>query len=60
MQPRSWSLRFVLALAVATTVWVGAAEFSTRALRARVGHPVPVASARVAGHAGSPAPAAAR
>lgn len=55
MEPRSWSLRLALALAVATAIWVGAAELTVRLVQERSDRPV--ASARVAGHAGSPATA---
>jgi hypothetical protein len=55
MEPRNWSLRLALALAVATAIWVGAAQFTTRIVRERAAHPI--ASTRVAGQ-GSPAPTA--
>ena len=38
MESRSWSLRLALALAIATAVWVGAASFSNRLVRVRIGH----------------------
>ena len=55
MESPSWSLRLVLVLAVATAVWVGAVELTNHFVLERSDRPV--ASARVAGHAGSPATA---
>ena len=56
MESRSWSLRLALVLAVATAVWVGAAELTNRVVAGRAGNPGAVA--RATAPAGSHAPAA--
>jgi hypothetical protein len=53
MESRSWSLRLALAFAVATAIWVGAAELTYRVVAGRAGHTEPQAIARTTVPAGS-------
>jgi hypothetical protein len=53
MESRSWSLRLVLALAVATAVWVGAVEYTDRVVAGRAGHLQADAISRANAPAGS-------